>query len=239
MCGRKSRTAPHDPAAHLEAGAAYRELGDIPNLIVEYNEAARLVKSGSSGIHYALGRELLVMDDLKGAAKAFRDALLTEPEDVECRYHLAFTLCRSGDHDGEVQALREAVRLEPTAGAWQDRFVAVRESITEAGEVVHGILNFQDLLQNYELGHRALASALAETGDLDGAMAEYRQAIGKNEKGHSQNKSPYACTPLLSILIERDPVKLIPELREAIRINPDLAATAVRVPSGSRARSFG
>ena len=185
------------------------------------------MKRGGSGIHYALGRELLVMDDLKGAAKAFRDALQVDPEDVECRYHLAFTLCRSGDHNGEVRALREAIRLEPRREHGKTGSSRRASQSRKRAQSFMAYSTFRISCRITNLAIELLASALAETGDLDGAMAEYREAIRKNEKGHARNKSSYEDTPLLSVLIERDPAKLIPELREAIRINPDLAATPV------------
>ena len=46
---------------------------------------------------------------MKGAANAYREALRIDPSDVNCYYELAFTLCLSGDHNGEVKALRQAV----------------------------------------------------------------------------------------------------------------------------------
>ena len=219
---KQIQLAPNDAKPHFDAAVAYCELDDIPNLIAEFNEAARLAKQGRSAIYYSLGRELLLKDDLKAAAKAFRDALQLDPEDVDCLYHLAFTLCRSGDHNGEVQVLREALQHETKAGSREKRS---RKAVSESGSWdVHN--NGQYFLYLYEHGQRALASALAESGNLAGSMTAYREAIRKNEYGKSDSDSPYN-SPLLAVLINDSPAKLIPELREGIRLKPNLATTPV------------
>ena len=196
---------PDDAKPHFDAAVAYCELDDIPNLIAEFNKAARLAKQGRSAIYYSLGRELLVRDALEAAAKAFREALELDPEDRECLYHLAFTHCLSGDHGAEVQVLREVLELDSSTKAKQKRS---RFAVSESGSW-DVTINIQDILQAYEYGHRAMASALAEAGDVAASIEEYRVGIRRNEYGKSDDDSPYH-SPLLGLLMNEDGANSFP-----------------------------
>ena len=104
------KRAPKDAVPHLKAAFVYDALNDRANEIAELKEGARLTQESSAAISHFLGHVLFLEGDLRGAASAYRQALRIDPADVSCHYDLAFTLCRFGDHVGEVQALREALR---------------------------------------------------------------------------------------------------------------------------------
>ena len=88
------------------------------NQIAELKEAARLTQKGRLEINHVVGHVLFFEDDLKGVANAYSEALRVDPTDFNCAYELAFNLCLSGDHNREVQVLREAV---------QQRFSAAKQ----------------------------------------------------------------------------------------------------------------
>jgi Flp pilus assembly protein TadD len=56
---------------------------------------------------------LRAVEDLAGAVAAFRDAILTDPKNVEHRSELAKVLTAQDDLRGAVATLREAVNLDP------------------------------------------------------------------------------------------------------------------------------
>ncbi len=237
------KRAPNEAAPHLKAACVYHVLNDRPNQIAELKEAARLTEKGRLAIDHLLGHVLFFEDDLKGVANAYREALRVDPTDLNCVYELAFSLCLSGDHKGEVQALREAVRQKSVAAQRVEAYFSDVESYTEFFDDDFSIAsNYMILyLHTYDQGYQALGCALAETGDLAGAIAACREAIRRDERGamiHTDFSSsctfsgsndietPYSF-PVLSILMNDDPSKLIPELHEAIRLKPKLAATQV------------
>ncbi len=237
------KRAPNEAAPHLKAACVYHVLNDRPNQIAELKDAARLTEKGRPAINHLLGHMLFFADDLKGVANAYCEALRVDPTDLNCAYELAFNLCLSGDHNGEVQALREAVQQKSVAADRKEAYLFDIEFYTELFDDDFSITSNYMLLylHTYDQGYQALGCALAESGDLAGAIAACREAIRRDERGAMSHtdlnsstifsgindiETPYSFT-VLAILMNDDPSKLIPELREAIRLKPKLAATQV------------
>jgi serine/threonine protein kinase/cytochrome c-type biogenesis protein CcmH/NrfG len=215
------RLSPNDAIRHYHAAEAYFELDDIPNLIASLQESARLTKQGRSAVYWCLGHALFVKGELKPAENAYREAIRLDPEDISCRYELASTLCHSGDHKGEAEVLQEALKLRKESSSLRK---TERMAVSESGSWVP-VIDIQDFVGRWDVGYHALASALAESGDMAGAKAAFREAIRRKEYS-SQNLSPYR-TSLVAVLYNDDPAEIVPELREAIRLDPGLASSAV------------
>jgi eukaryotic-like serine/threonine-protein kinase len=231
---------PNDAISHLKVACVYDVLNDRSNEIAELNEASRLTKRGRPAINHFLGHLLFLEHDLKGAANAYREALRVDPADLTCLYELAFTLCLSSDHNGEVQALREAVKQKSGAARRTESYLGGTQDyycVTENFQYISYYLNI------YDQGYQALGCALAESGDLIGSIAAYRDAIRSDERGSMDHESHFGVSasivhgeedtgtpynsPLLATLMSDGPSKIIPELREAIRLKPKLVATQV------------
>jgi tetratricopeptide (TPR) repeat protein len=236
------RREPDNPVAHLNMGLIYRKLHDLPHEIAELKEAARLGAHHPDFSH-ELGHRLLIANDLKGAIEAFREAIRVFPEDINCHYELAFARCLSADHPGEIAALREAIRLESTVKYPHSPRPPVELRIVYPpflwDENAYFIWN--ESFDDYEQGHVALGTALAENGDLERAIAEYRVALrlGETEEyrhyqyfgqnstvGNNEPSYPHRCLGM-ALLSAGDFLNAIAELRDAIRIQPYLAAQDV------------
>ena len=124
--------------------------------------------------------------DLKGVANAYREALRVDPTDPNCPYELAFQLCLSGDHNGEALALREAVRQKSVAAEQKEAYLFDINSTQNLFDDDFSIdLTICDYyMDTYDQGYQALGSALAESGDLAGAIAACREAIRRDERGN-------------------------------------------------------
>jgi tetratricopeptide (TPR) repeat protein len=102
--------------SHLKLGLASMLLNDKTNGLAELSEAARLDPT-NPWINHELGHARLLEHDLAGAIEAYRNVIKVAAEHVvdsntmNCRYELAFAHCLSGDHWGEIAALRDAIRI--------------------------------------------------------------------------------------------------------------------------------
>jgi eukaryotic-like serine/threonine-protein kinase len=235
------RDKPSSAVTHFKIGLIYRRLHDRHHEIEELREAARLGPKNPD-FNHQLGHTLIWANDLPGAINAYREAIRIFPKDINCYYELAFTLCLSGDHRGEIAALREAIRVDatlvnhrshprPADGAsetydgWDDFFLSD--------------YNFwQEYFDDFDQGHLALGNALVESGDLPGAIAEYREAIrlGEGDElrhykhlgtawlGANEGKSHPYCYLGMALVSAGDRPGAIAAFREAIRIKPELVS---------------
>ncbi len=71
---------------HFISGALYDLKGQYPSAILEYQEALSLDEQ--AGIHYALGKDYLILNKLSFALQHARKAVKMSPEDVEYNYFL-------------------------------------------------------------------------------------------------------------------------------------------------------
>jgi serine/threonine-protein kinase len=179
-----------NPLAHLKLGLIHRMLYDHSSEIAELREAARL-GPGNPDFNHELASALIRQGDLAGTIEAYRNALRIFPKDINCYYELAFALCLSDDHPGEIAALREAIRL-------QDGMVGGEPPRPEGPSETHDSWNDPYLFSydapfwtfyfdDFDQRHIALGNALAEIGDRQGAIAEYREAIRLGEADELQH----------------------------------------------------
>jgi eukaryotic-like serine/threonine-protein kinase len=163
--GRK----PNDALIHWKVARYYWLIDDLPRAIAAYRETGAIDRK-SAECRCELGRLLFQEGDLLGAITAYREAIGIAPSVGSYRAQLAEALGLSGDHKSEIAELGEAIRLKDSRSL-------------EAPPVLGGCVDFTFNLKSSNLGgniyelHTSLGGALAESGDVPGAIAAFSEAI--------------------------------------------------------------
>ncbi len=161
-------------------------------------------KPNDALIHWKVARVSWLIDDVPGAIAAYRATAAIDPKSAECRSELGRLLFEKGDLQGAITAHREAVRIAPAVGSYHNQLAGVlglsgdhRSEIAELREAIRlennrsqetfpmigGCVDFSFDLRSSNSGgpsyglHRSLGDALAESGDLSGAIGAYSEAI--------------------------------------------------------------
>lgn len=182
-------------------------------------DARRLLRKNwaDPGLHNKVGVALTWKGHLNSAGYEFRQALLLKPDYHNAHVHLAGILAMLGDINGAIVHSWQAVRLEPANTVDQGLLSALLERkghrIGSAGETHQPHLATKD----WEY-HAILAHALLETGNLDDAVLEYREAV---------ERSPVAPHPHddlgCALLLKGEHDAAIAEFQQATKIEPGYA----------------
>ncbi len=154
---------------------------DKVNLEEQIGDARRLLRKNwaEPGLHNKVGVALTWKGYLNSAVYEFRQALLLKPDYHNAHANLADVLAKLGDTNGAIVHSWDAVRLEPANTEDQRLLSAMLERkghrIGSAPETHKPNLETKD----WEY-HAILAHALLETGKLDDAVSEYREAIERS-----------------------------------------------------------
>jgi tetratricopeptide (TPR) repeat protein len=134
-------------------------------------------------VHYTLGVTLWQQGDFPGAADELHVALRAKPDYAEAWYTLGTVIKQQGKLQESANSLREAIRLQPDfAGAHTTLATVLRQlgdnqgaaAESKAGiEIGKEKTNEQAALFAANSGKRLL-----NAGDLDGAISQFRSAIG-------------------------------------------------------------
>ena len=219
-------------------GLTYRRIAvllwlshDLKGAAAAYLDAAR-VDPTDAHCRRELGMLLSQQGDWPGAIAALRDAIRIDPGRVGDHYRLAAAVERSGDQTGEIAELREAIRVErlpqvpqPPAGADMSNSTLFDDCYLDSWR--QGYL--AGVSSNYsfeEPGSIGLGCALAESGDLPGAIEAYANAIRLGESSDQGGKAaPHAYLGNARRLTSDKP-EAIAAYREAIRLEPDRSIEA-------------
>lgn len=192
---------------------------DKVDLDQEIGDARRLLRKNwaEPGLHNRVGRALIWKGYLNGAAYEFRQALLLKPDYHNAHANLAEVLAKLGDINGAIVHFWQAVRLEP-ANTEDQRCLAVmlerKGHRIGSGPEIHKP-NLQ--MADWEY-HATLAHTLLETGMIDDAISEYREAIERNPV------APHPHDDLgCALLLKGNHDGAIGEFQQATRIAPDYA----------------
>ncbi|MBZ5616767.1 MAG: tetratricopeptide repeat protein [Acidobacteriia bacterium] len=154
---------------------------DKVNLDEKIGDTRRLLRKNwaDPGLHNRVGVALARKGYLNSAGYEFRQSLLLKPDYHNAHANLADVLAKLGDINGAIVHSWEAVRLEP-ANTEDQRFLSAMlerkgHRIGSAPETHKPNLETKD----WEY-HAILAHALLETGRLDDAVAEHREAVERN-----------------------------------------------------------
>ncbi len=166
-------------------------------------------KPNDALVHWKVARWCWLTHDLPSAIAAYRETAAIDPKSAECRRELGQLLFQKGDLQDAITAYREAIRIAPLVGSYRDQLAKVlghsgdnRSEIAELREAIRlknnqsqetgpglggcvdvdfgflsGIYSRADEVEDL---YARLGSALAESGDLSGAISSYRDAIRLN-----------------------------------------------------------
>ena len=152
------------------------------------------------------------------AIRFYTAALAIRPRSAVTATNLGNAIHLSGDPDGAITLLREAIQLDATYAPAHDNLGVV---LAGRGDLEGAIAEHRKAIQidaTFAPAHDNLGVALAKRRDLEGAVAEYREAIRLDPKGARPH---YDLGNAFRSRGDRD--RAIAEYREAIRLDPKFA----------------
>lgn len=174
-------------ALHPDSGLAALELGQAligggrpAEALPLLEEAARLLPNDAPALatlgraHYALGR-------YRAALAAFEQAQALAPEDTDVLNSLAATRLKRGETAAAVEAAREAVRRKPDSPRLQQTLAAALSWTFERASLEEGLHWAEQVLSarpQHADAHHTASILRRRLGDLPGAIAHARQALG-------------------------------------------------------------
>ncbi len=180
---------PENPRAHEQLGTALVASGKWHEAIPEYREAIQLDPDFTSA-HANLGNALTQTGRFEEAIRHYNRVRELDPYHVDARINLGHALDMLDHVDESIDAYREAARIDPRRA------------------------NPQALAR----AHYNLGSAVGRQGDLDNAVAEYREAL---DLWPEYDKVHFSLGWILSR--QGDIEEAIEHYRATLEINPDHA----------------
>lgn len=168
--------------ADLDAAALWsaRALAANPDR-VESCEGLLAVYPQELENYFQLGEALVEGDRISEAVGLYRDLSATElnaPSAAAVQVALGKALVRGGDREGAKAAYQRAIDLDPDC-EWAHHHLA--EVLTEGGQLEAAIDAYDRAIETHRQpsfwSYYNRGMAQVERGDIDGAMASFRQAI--------------------------------------------------------------
>jgi tetratricopeptide (TPR) repeat protein len=172
-----SKAAELNPeAAHLQLKLAniLNWLGRPQPAIEAYERSLRCHHPGDELV---MAARLERQGRLKEAVAAYNDILVTDPDNAETLRLLARQSANAGARDEAITLLKRAVRKNPDfAAGWEDlgRLAMGRQNYELACEIAQELIRLEPHLGVH---YTMLAFATESTGDPEGALDYYRQAL--------------------------------------------------------------
>jgi protein O-GlcNAc transferase len=160
---------------HGNLGSVLASLSRQPEAIAAYQRALSLRPDYPQALSN-LGNALRRTGQFNEAIAALRRAVQLRPEYFEAHSNLGATLVAAGDLPAGIASFRTALKLRQTPEAYTNLGTALRDDRQFAA----AISAFRQALQlraNHLPALRGLADALQDTGELEPAIALYRQIL--------------------------------------------------------------
>ena len=178
-------------AAHAGYPPAHHGLGQVRLRQRRYAEALRcfeaVVDRGFAGLDYGMGVALQGLGDERGAARAFRAALVHEPDRLPALNNLCVALLRAGEPDQAMLAIERYLAHTPTsckALAYKAAALQERGRVDEA----NALLDFDRLVVRSELS--ADTADAADNAALEALIHHHPslryEPTGKSTRGGRQ-----------------------------------------------------
>lgn len=119
--------------------------------------------------------------DFRTATTMYRSAVVTAPEDVNGHYMLGLASWKSGDFTTAKEAFDKVIALDPRFAKAYFNQARVLLDLDRAPEALELIAKGRAIDSTSSDGWRLAARAKAESGDVDGAIATYRDLLVRNE----------------------------------------------------------
>jgi len=155
---------------------------NLPAAIAEWREAIRLDPKLADA-YYSLGVTLWQSGDFPGATEQLRQAIQVQPDYAEAYYTLGTILKQTNQLPEAADALRQAIRLDPDFAGAHTTLAAVLRQLGETGEAAaESKAGVEIAKKKTDLQTATIATnsgrRLLSAGDLDGAISQFRAAIG-------------------------------------------------------------
>jgi tetratricopeptide (TPR) repeat protein len=224
---------PNSPGTHSSLGIALANRGDLDEAVTECREAIRL-NPGSARAHNSLGQVLKYQGKLQDAIAAYREAIRLNPGYAVSHKNLGSLLSSAGDFDGAAAEFREVIRLRKSRwenGYQAEAYNSLGRALRSKGDIGGAIDAFRQAIANFtsrpptdsdELV--ALGDARWLTGDLKGAIAEYREAIRRDPGDATAHHSLGN-----GLRSQGDLDGALAEFRESTRLAPAYATSHTRI----------
>lgn len=167
--------AHHTAAVYAESGAWFKAHGKFECAARDYHQALKL-DPGSAAFLLGLGESLASTNDLQGAETALRQAVKSEPENIQAHETLALALEQVGKKDDAKGEWAAALKLNPNSVAALDgmsKHLMLQGNYPAAIELLRSAPSNEDLTIN-------LAHAYAQGGSLQDAETLLRKAVTEN-----------------------------------------------------------
>ena len=167
---------PDQPLIRNNLGQALFRLDKLDDAITCFREVVRQQPEYADA-HYNLGVALDRSGQTELAIAAYEAAARIAPGLAVARFNLGHALLRLGRNEAAVNSFRAALNANP---GYVEAMLGLGQALKEAwraDEAVSILRGFLHHRPKSAVGHIHLGNALEITGDLDGAQAEFRQAL--------------------------------------------------------------
>ncbi len=166
---------------HYNLGLALKLKDDLSAAIVELQKAAQLDPK-QADVHYTLGVIFWQQGDFAHAADELQAAIKARPDYAEAHYTLGTVLKQQGKLPEAAEALREAIRLQPDFAGAHTTLAAVLRQLGDTEGAASESKSGAEIAKEANALQAATFSTnsgrrLLNTGDLDGAISQFRSAI--------------------------------------------------------------
>ena len=165
--------------ASLAEGLDAMRQGDLSAARRDFERVVRLAPQVETG-HAALGAVLLALNQLEAAVGELQTAHQMSPADLAVDLNLGHAQVGLGHYDAALAAFREnaqsvnALPLSPEESLAYATALAGTNQVTAAIKVLRGALQ---TAQDSALLNDGLGTALAQSGDLGGALPSFQRAV--------------------------------------------------------------
>lgn len=162
---------PDEPQVHTNLGTVYMETGLFDDALKEFQSAVRLAP-GYSDAYLNMGADLQHLGRYQEAETAYRDALAIKPGLAAAHFDLGIVLMYLGRREEALSQVKEALSIQPDYTEAR----RLQQDLTSAGE--NGPLAGQMARSPEAQIHANQGEKLLQTGQLDEAAAQLREALG-------------------------------------------------------------
>jgi tetratricopeptide (TPR) repeat protein len=172
-----AKLAPSDSSIHYMLAAVLRSAGNLREALSEYATAIRL----NPNLPEAYDQRAGILDELgerQAAIEEEQKGIAVDPNYFASRLTLSKLLTDDGDWEGGMAQLREAAARNPKNPFPVEYMV---DSLRKRKDFDEAIAILRQAIQDWPPGwanyHYVLAELLGQKGDLNGALAEYREVV--------------------------------------------------------------
>ena len=163
-------------AAWTNLGVLLAQGGDLDGAVAAYSQALHLEPESVSALNN-LGSALMDQGALEEAASCLERVIRLDSRAVEAWTNLGTVRQRQGCPEAAITALRTALQIEPLCEAAHDNLAECLREVGRGDECLASTLAAVTALPGHWRAHLLLGHELKRSGDLNSAVAAYRQAV--------------------------------------------------------------